>query len=96
MIKIILSVSYLDEDNFKHCLKVRDIVTGEEWTYTTKDIIVNYVFSPDDNCLAIVEKNVGLFNLDAHVAGHIKIWDYKNSFSSTLIQYYESDTIDWK
>lgn len=89
-------IAYLGDENFKHCLKVRDTVTGEEWTYKTNDIIVNYVFSPDEKCLAIVEKDVGFFNLGAHEAGHIKVWDYKNSTFGTLIKYYEGNTIDWK
>jgi Periplasmic component of the Tol biopolymer transport system len=89
-------IAYLDEDNFNHCLKVRDIVTGKELSYITKDIIVNYVFSPDDKYLAIVEKDTGLFKFGAHVAGHIKVWDYKNSSFGTLMKYYEGDTIDWK
>lgn len=89
-------IAYLDGDNLKHCLKVRDTVTGEEWSYTTKDIIVNYVFSPDNKYLAIVEKNTGLINFGAHVSGHIKVWDFKNSAFGTLIKHYESNTIDWK
>ena len=91
------NISYLDYNgNFKHSLKVKNIKTGEEWAYNTKSIIVNYVFSPDNKYLAIVEKDVGLIKIGDHVAGHIKVWDFKNSSFTTLVKYYEGDTIDWK
>ncbi len=90
-------IAYLETfGNDKYTMVVKNLNTGEEWSYTTKDIIVNYVFSPDNKYLAIVEKNTGLFNFGAHVSGHIKVWDFKNSSYATLIKYYEGNTIDWK
>ena len=91
------NIAYLEIGNgYKDVLRIRNIKTGEEWAYNTKSIIVNYVFSPDNKYLAIVEKDVGLIKIGDHVAGHIKVWDFKNSSFTTLVKYYEGDTIDWK
>jgi hypothetical protein len=87
-------IAYLDD--FVHSMKVRDMKTGEEWTYSTDDMITSYVFSPDDKYLAIVEKDVGIIKSGAHFNGHVKVWDFKNSAFGTLIKYYKGDTIDWK
>lgn len=89
-------IAYLDDHSYKDSLKVKDIKTGEEWTYSTDDMITSYVFSPDEKYLAIVEKDVGLIHIGARIDGHIKIWDFKNSAFGTLVEYYKGDTIDWK
>lgn len=91
------NISYMEDNGkYKHSVKVRNIKTGEEWEYTTKSIIVNYVFSPDNKYLAIVEKDVGLIKIGDHVDGHITVWDFKNDSFATIVKYYKGDTIDWK
>lgn len=91
------NIAYLENGNgYKDVLRIRNIRTGEEWAYNTKSIIVNYVFSPDNKYLAIVEKDVGLIKIGDHVDGHITVWDFKNDSFATIVKYYKGDTIDWK
>lgn len=74
-------------------LIIRDIHTGKKWEYKTNGSIMTYCFSPDDNYIAIVEKDKKYILQPQY--GPIIIWDFKNDKKSTLINNYYGNVIDW-
>jgi hypothetical protein len=81
-------------DNLSKELFVRDISTGKVWKYRAGGIIVNYKFSPDDKLIAIFELNKKF--IVPSQRGPVKIWDFKNNLSNTLVRNYRGHSIVWR